>query len=107
MKENKNSKKSLRETIQFFLIDCKTFPGKLIDIFIIFLNILVCILFVIDTYPISESTREFLWKTETIIILFFIIEYTARLYGSRNRVKLRSALSSTAAEKCHETRCTT
>jgi len=87
MKENETFKKSLRETIQFFLIDCKTFPGKLTDIFIIFLNILVCILFVIDTYPLSESFREFLWKTEAIIIVFFIIEYTARLYGSRNRVK--------------------
>jgi voltage-gated potassium channel len=78
---------TLREKIQFYLIDCKTIPGKLIDISIIFLNILVCILFVIDTYPISASTREFLWKMEVVIIIFFIIEYIARLYGARNRIK--------------------
>lgn len=78
---------SLRERIQFYLIDCKTIPGKLIDVSIIFLNILVCILLVIDTYPIPTTAREFLGKMETIIIVFFIIEYIARLYGSRNRIK--------------------
>jgi len=92
MPENETNKNSalpisLREKIQFYLIDCKTIPGKLIDVFIMFLNVLVCILFVIDTYPISASTREFLWKMEAIIIVFFIIEYIARLYGSRNRVR--------------------
>ena len=78
---------TLRETIQFYLIDCKTIPGKLIDIAIILLNILVCFLFVIDTYAISNPFRELLWKIEAIIIVFFIIEYIARLYGSRNRLK--------------------
>ncbi|MGD2085480.1 MAG: ion transporter [Candidatus Aminicenantes bacterium] len=78
---------TLREKIQFYLIDCRTIPGKLIDISIIFLNILVCILFVIDTYTISESTQQLLWKIEAIIIVFFIIEYIARLYGARNRIR--------------------
>ena len=92
MPENEKNKSpaqhmSLREKIQFYLIDCKTIPGKLIDVSIILLNILVCVLFVIDTYPISASTREFLWKMELVIIIFFIIEYIARLYGSRNRIK--------------------
>lgn len=78
---------TLREKIRFYLIDCKTIPGKLIDISIILLNILVCILFVIDTYAISVSTRQLLWKIEVVIIVFFIIEYIARLYGARNRIK--------------------
>jgi voltage-gated potassium channel len=78
---------SLREKIQFYLIDCKTIPGKLIDAFIIFLNILVCVLFVIDTYSISETAGNFIWNLEVIIIIFFIIEYAARLYGARSRIK--------------------
>jgi voltage-gated potassium channel len=78
---------SLREKIQFYLIDCKTIPGKLIDIFIILLNVLVCILFVIDTYDISTVIRHLLLETEIVITGFFIIEYAARLYGSRNRLK--------------------
>lgn len=88
MNENTNTGMSLREKIQFYLIDCKTIPGKLIDISIIFLNVLVCILFVIDTYEgIPQSTKNVLQHLEVVIIVFFIIEYIARLYGSRNRVK--------------------
>ena len=78
---------SLREKIQFYLIDCKTIPGKIIDVFIILLNVLVCILFVIDTYDISASYRTLLLNTEIIVTVFFIIEYAARLYGARKRLK--------------------
>ena len=82
-----NTKKNLRETIQFYLIDCKTITGKIIDVFIILLNLLVCIVFIAETYPISEKTKDILTKVEQISILFFIIEYFLRLYGSRNRIK--------------------
>ena len=78
---------SLREKIQFYLIDCKTLPGKLTDISIIFLNLLVCVIFVIDSYPISETAGKILWKLEVITVIFFIIEYLARLYGARNRLR--------------------
>jgi voltage-gated potassium channel len=78
---------SFRETIQFYLIDCKTPLGKLIDGFIIILNLFICALFIIDTYPVSAATEAFLWKAEVIIVLFFIIEYAARLYGAKSRLK--------------------
>jgi voltage-gated potassium channel len=42
---------------------------------------------VVETYPVSEATMQLLWKTEVIIVLFFIIEYAARLYGARSRLK--------------------
>ncbi|MFC1857431.1 ion transporter [Thermodesulfobacteriota bacterium] len=89
MKQQKrnNASPNFRETIRFYLIDCKTPIGKLIDILIIFLNLVICAIFVIETYPISESVRQLLWKTEVVIVLFFIIEYVARLYGARNRLK--------------------
>ncbi|MEE4354106.1 MAG: ion transporter [Desulfatiglans sp.] len=77
----------IRRTIQFYLIDCRTPVGKIIDILIILLNLVICAIFVIDTYDISEDTRSILWKTEVIIIAFFIVEYAARLYGARNRRK--------------------
>jgi voltage-gated potassium channel len=47
----------------------------------------ICAIFVIETYPISESARQLLWKTEVVIVLFFVIEYIARLYGASNRLK--------------------
>lgn len=59
----------------------------MIDIFIIFLNLCICTIFVIDTYTISERAKAFLWKTEVIIVCFFIVEYVIRLYSASDRVK--------------------
>jgi len=85
--EKKAASFDFRETLQLYLIDCKTPLGKLIDIFIILLNLAICAIFVIETYPVSEATRRLIWNTEIIIVLFFIIEYVARLYGAKNRLK--------------------
>lgn len=78
---------NFRETLQFYLIDCKTPLGKIIDIFIILLNLFICAILVIETYSVSESTRQLLWDFEVIIVVFFIIEYAARLYAAKNRLK--------------------
>jgi len=86
-KEKKSASSAFRETLQFYLIDCKTPLGKLIDIFIILLNLAICSIVVIETYPVSEATRRLLWNAEVIIVLFFMIEYVARLYGAKNRLK--------------------
>ena len=80
-------KNGFRETIQFYLVDCKTPLGKIIDIFIILLNLFICAFLVIETYVESESTLSLLWQVEQIIVFFFVIEYAARLYGSENRFK--------------------
>jgi voltage-gated potassium channel len=92
MRENRQKQeaappRNLREIIQFYLIDCKTPVGKLIDIFIIVLNLVICGIFVVETYPVPESTIQLLWKIEVIIVFFFIIEYAARLYGAETRFK--------------------
>jgi voltage-gated potassium channel len=76
-----------RETLQFYLVDCKTPFGKIIDIFIILLNLFICAILVIETYPVSEETHRFLWTMELVIVFFFIIEYAARLYGAQKRFK--------------------
>ncbi|MBN2569029.1 MAG: ion transporter, partial [Deltaproteobacteria bacterium] len=78
---------SFRETIQFYLVDSKTPLGKLIDIFIIILNFVICAILVVETYDVSEAARRLLWNTEVIIVAFFIIEYAARLYGSPDRLR--------------------
>ncbi|MDP8226945.1 MAG: ion transporter, partial [Candidatus Celaenobacter polaris] len=78
---------SFRETIQFYLVDSKTPLGKLIDVFIIILNFVICAILVVETYDLSETVHSILWNTEIVIVAFFIIEYAARLYGSKNRLK--------------------
>lgn len=80
-------KLTLREKINFYMIDLRTLPGKIVDIFIIILNLLICTLFVIETYPISESTSAVFWKMELVIVGFFIIEYIARIYGAKSRIR--------------------
>jgi voltage-gated potassium channel len=77
--------KSFRQTLEFYLIDCRTPLGKAIDIGIISLNLAVCLLFVADTYSISAAVRAFLWKFEIGVVAFFILEYAARIYASPNR----------------------
>jgi voltage-gated potassium channel len=86
-KKNSAAPRTFRETLQFYLIDCKTPLGKFIDIFIILLNLVICAIFVMETYPVSETTRRLLWNTEVIIVLFFIIEYIARLYAAKDRLR--------------------
>jgi len=83
--ESTEAPDNLRETVEFYLIDYRTPLGKAIDITIIFMNLLVCAIFVIDTYQISEGLRTFLWRLEIFAVAFFIVEYVARLYGAPKR----------------------
>ena len=64
-------KQYIKETLRFYLIDCKTPLGKIIDALIIFLNLIICAIFVLETYPISAETRALLWNIEVIIVCFF------------------------------------
>jgi len=68
------------------MIDFRTSLGKGIDITIIILNLLLVTIFVIDTYNISSSLRDLLWKLEILIVGIFIVEYLLRLYGAPNRL---------------------
>lgn len=76
-----------RSALQFYLIDCTTLPGKLIDILIICLNLAICAILVVETYPVPPSLRVLMWRAEMIIVVIFIIEYIAQLFGARDRVK--------------------
>lgn len=76
-----------RETIQFYLVDCKTPLGKAIDIIIIMMNLLICAILVIETYVVNQETLSLLWQVEKVIVLLFIIEYVVRLYAADNRVR--------------------
>lgn len=77
--------RSLRETIQFYMIDFQTPLGRGIDIAIITLNILVVALFIIETYPLPPHISLMLWRLEVAIIFIFVIEYLLRFYGAPDR----------------------
>jgi len=77
----------LRETIRFYLIDCRTGLGKGIDAAIMLLNIFIVAVFIIETYPVSTTLRTVLDTIELTVVGLFIVEYAARLYGARNRIR--------------------
>ena len=78
---------SFRQTLQFYLIDCNTALGKFIDIVIIGLNLAICALLIIETYPIGAAHAALLWKIEIGVVAFFVVEFAARIYASPNRLR--------------------
>ncbi|PID29494.1 MAG: ion transporter [Candidatus Cloacimonadota bacterium] len=78
---------NLREKIEFYLIDSETVTGKIVDIFIIALNLIALIIFILSTYKLDPETEKNLWYSELVIVSFFSIEYILRLYGSKSRIK--------------------
>ncbi len=78
--------RTFREGVEFYMIDFRTPLGRGIDIAIIFLNLLLVAIFVINTYSISISLKDLLWKLEILIVAIFIVEYLLRLYGAPNRL---------------------
>lgn len=78
-------KTSLRETIRFYLIDCKTPLGKGIDIGLLLLNLLLCLLFVLDGYFPQQAA---LFRTiDTIVAVILIAEFSLRLYAAKKRTR--------------------
>jgi voltage-gated potassium channel len=76
---------TLRQIVQFYMIDFQTPLGRSIDILIIALNLLVVALFVLNTYDLSAGLRDMLWWMEKAVVTIFILEYLLRLYGAPHR----------------------
>ncbi len=81
----KFSKDDFRRTLQFYLIDCKTPLGRFIDFLIVGLNMVICGLLVLETYPLTTAVHNLLWRIEVGIVAFFILEYIARIYAAPSR----------------------
>ena len=79
--------RSFRDILQFYLIDCTTFPGKLIDIAIMVVNLFAVALFVIGTYRLSPAAANMVSSLQGAVGILFTIEYLARLYGARRRFR--------------------
>ena len=74
---------STRERIRFYLIDCNTIAGKVIDITLIVLNLLICSLFVIESYYPQQATL--FNAIDSIVVSLFIIEFVLRFYAAEKR----------------------
>jgi voltage-gated potassium channel len=79
------SERNLRELVQFYLLDHRTLPGKIIDIALLGLNLVFVGVFIAETYPIAADSRALLWTLEVGIAFIFAVEYVLRLYGAPDR----------------------
>jgi len=79
--------KTLKERIHFYFKDVDTFPGWMTDFILVVLILTVSALYVILTYPISDDLRKVLFGIETVIMVFFTIEYVLRLYVAEGKIK--------------------
>lgn len=75
----------LRNSIRFYLLDHRTRLGKVIDIALLFLNIVFIAVFVATTYPLPARVLDALWAVEVAISVTFLVEYVLRVYGAKNR----------------------
>ncbi len=78
---------SFREDLHKNLNEAHTTTARIIDAVLVALILIVCLIFVVGTYPLSEDILNTLNTIEIIIIFIFIIEYIARLYAAPNRFK--------------------
>ena len=72
----------LREKIRCLLEDTESFEGKFTSFSLVSLNFIFILIYILDTYSISESLYTALWSIEIAITSIFSIEYIARIYSS-------------------------
>ena len=78
---------SLRQQIAFYLEDTTTRVGKVVNFVVAALILLSAAIFIIETYPISESLQRLLTIADRTILALFTLEYTLRLGVAEQRLR--------------------
>ena len=65
----------------------ETSHGRLIEGTFFILNFFAIILFIIDTYPLTDIHRAQLHLAEIILVSIFILEYALRMWVAQNKLK--------------------
>jgi voltage-gated potassium channel len=76
-----------REKTAFYLKDLETPIGKFVNLTIACLVLLSSVIFVAQTYNISEDFRKILDFIDTTILLIFMTEYLLRIWSEENKIK--------------------
>jgi len=86
--------KHVQQKIGFYLEDIETPVGKALNLLIAGLVLLSSAIFVVETYPISDSLRVQLDAIDQGILLIFVVEYLLRLWCAENRLHFLLSLNS-------------
>jgi voltage-gated potassium channel len=73
----------LRERVERILFAQDSFSGKIIELVVGLLIVVICALFVWDSLAVSDTTHKMLGRVEWAITLLFLIEYLVRLWARR------------------------
>ncbi|MBW4596623.1 MAG: ion transporter [Brasilonema angustatum HA4187-MV1] len=76
-----------REKTAFYLKDLETPVGKFVNLTIAGLVLFSSVIFVAQTYNISDNLRLTLDFLDTVVLLIFITEYLLRIWSEENKIK--------------------
>lgn len=72
----------LRERIRYLLEDTESFEGKFTSFSLVFLNFVFVLIYILDSYQLSQQVYSIIWSIEVAITAVFSLEYVARIYSS-------------------------
>ena len=75
----------MKEKIAFYLEDIETPIGLTINLIILGLILLSLVIFVTETYAISDSLAQALHIIDLGILIIFTIEYSCRFWSAKNK----------------------
>ncbi|ACK66457.1 Ion transport 2 domain protein [Rippkaea orientalis PCC 8801] len=78
---------TLKKKLSHYLDDFDSLTGIIINLIILGLILLSFLIFVVETYPISESLLIRLKQLDKIILLVFTLEYIIRFWCSDNKLR--------------------
>ena len=78
---------TFKERIAYLLEDTKTFAGKSIDLFLIAINLLACVHYVVEVESQTARMHRFLHVCELVLVTIFIIEWLLRVYSAKQRLR--------------------
>jgi voltage-gated potassium channel len=79
--------KSWKAKIHFWFEDIVTTPGRVVDMIVVALVLVVSLIFIIKTFPISEYAMHSLNIAENVIVGIFVVEYFLRMWSAPSKVK--------------------
>lgn len=84
----------LRKKISFYFEDIETPTGRSINLIITGLVLLSSVIFVVETFPISQELRNLLNHVDSVILLIFALEYLLRFWCAENKYQFLFSLYS-------------
>ena len=78
---------NLKKKVAFYLDDCSTPAGKIIEFSLLLVNLAACVLYVIKTYYEADEFHTVLHGLEIGIVSVFIVEYLLRFWVSRHKIR--------------------